>query len=61
MIEKGSGQVHSDFAQAFDSFRRLCRQRPNELGDFNGRLGIVSLGRSISIAANSDGGLDVNV
>ncbi|NQU40866.1 MAG: hypothetical protein HQ523_13020 [Lentisphaerae bacterium] len=61
IVEKGNGAAHDNFAQAFDSFRRPCQQRPNEPDEFNGRLGIVSIGRSISIGVNSDGGLDVKV
>jgi len=62
VVEKGTGETHSSFEQAFESFRWSYRQqRAEEPEEFNGRVGIVSLGRAITVGVNNDGGVTVTV
>lgn len=55
--DKKAGQRHSNFGEAFNYFKKLSFAK----ADFDGRLGIVSLGKSISISMNSDNFMDVDI
>ena len=55
-----STREHTNFEDAYNYLERQLPHKNNDLC-LGGRVAIVSLGRSISIGTNNDGGLVVNV
>ena len=60
VIGKGAGTSYSSFADAFRGFTNMG-PGPNVPYGFNGRLGIVSIGKPITLTAEPEGGLHVSI
>lgn len=60
LYDEKVGVQHSSFDDAFGYFRKIA-YRKNDMIPFEGRLGIVSLGKSIQTSINSDGGLELRI
>jgi hypothetical protein len=60
VIGKGSGTAYGSFAEAYSEFINMG-SRPNIPDGFNGRVGIVSIGKPITLTTESEGGLHVSI
>jgi len=60
VIGQGVGTSYTSFSDAFSTFTSMGPS-PNVTDGFNGRVGIVSIGKPISLSAEPDGGLHVSI